>query len=142
MPASKLEAQVQVLGNFNKEASAGVEACAHSASGLGIWPLQLFCLIHNLHAAHHSMLQTMPWTDPQGLLSVLMGPSPFAIIITLIVAFGAPILLHLWIYRSSSPSSLPTFLLVGPSGAGKTTLLTLVSSLQRTSHTFDWLIQV
>lgn len=68
----------------------------------------------------------MPWTDPQSWLSSMMGPSPLAIAITLAIALSVPLLLHLWIYRSASSSTLPSFLLVGPSGAGKTALLTLV----------------
>ena len=56
----------------------------------------------------------------------MMGPSPLAIAITLVIALSVPLLLHLVIYRSTSSSTLPSFLLVGPSGAGKTALLTLV----------------
>lgn len=56
----------------------------------------------------------------------MMGPSPLAILVTLIVALSVPLLLHLVIYRSTSSNTLPSFLLVGPSGAGKTALLTLV----------------
>ena len=66
------------------------------------------------------------WTDPQSWLSSLMGPSPFAIAITFIIALAIPLVLHLAIYRSASSTTLPSFLLIGPSGAGKTALLTLV----------------
>ncbi len=57
-----------------------------------------------------------------------LGPSPWAIIITALIAFSFPLLLHMYIYRSKAAQSLPTFLLVGPSGSGKTSLLTLVYS--------------
>ena len=62
----------------------------------------------------------------RGLLSALMGPSPLAILIGTLVALSLPLLLHLYIYRSSNRTTLPAFLLVGPSGAGKTTFLTHV----------------
>ncbi|KAG6999338.1 signal recognition particle receptor beta subunit [Physcia stellaris] len=55
----------------------------------------------------------------------MMGPSPLAIVVTLIVALSIPLFLHLVIYRSTSSNTLPSFLLIGPSGAGKTALLTL-----------------
>ena len=73
-----------------------------------------------------SILWKMSWTDPQSWLSSMMGPSPLAIVVKLIVALSIPLFLHLVIYRSPSSNTLPSFLLIGPSGAGKTALLTLV----------------
>ncbi|KAI9893452.1 MAG: hypothetical protein M1814_006749 [Vezdaea aestivalis] len=58
------------------------------------------------------------------LLAALLEPSLAAIITSVLVALTLPILLHVYIYRSSKKSNLPSFLLVGPRGAGKTTLLT------------------
>ena len=55
-----------------------------------------------------------------------MGPTPLAIGLAVLFVFSIPLFLHLVIYRSTSSSTLPSFLLVGPSGAGKTALLTLV----------------
>ena len=55
-----------------------------------------------------------------------MGPSPLAIGIAILLVLSIPLFLHLVIYRSTSSTTLPSFLLVGPSGAGKTALLTLV----------------
>ncbi|KAB8349717.1 hypothetical protein FH972_023732 [Carpinus fangiana] len=54
-----------------------------------------------------------------------LTPSLATIIITFLVVILSPLALHLYIYRSKSTTSLPTFLLVGPSGSGKTSLLTL-----------------
>ncbi|MCJ1362510.1 hypothetical protein MMC16_001613 [Acarospora aff. strigata] len=68
----------------------------------------------------------MSWSDSQGWLSSLMGPSLSAIIITALIALTIPLLLHFVIYRSSSNTHLPTFLLIGPSGSGKTSLVTLL----------------
>ncbi|KAI9815537.1 MAG: hypothetical protein M1827_002671 [Pycnora praestabilis] len=59
------------------------------------------------------------------LISQLMGPSLLAIVVTAVVALSIPLLLHLFIYRSNSSTTLPSFLLIGPSSSGKTSLLTL-----------------
>ena len=66
------------------------------------------------------------WKDLENLVSDLMGPSLTTIVIALTAAIFIPILLHFLIYRSTSSTALPSFLLVGPSGSGKTSLMTLV----------------
>ena len=58
-----------------------------------------------------------------------MGPSPVAILVAVLFVLSIPLFLHLVIYRSTSATTLPSFLLVGPSGSGKTALLTLVSNM-------------
>ncbi len=63
----------------------------------------------------------------EALLTKAWGPSLPVIIVTALVAFLLPILLHTWLYRTRAPTSLPAFLVIGPSGAGKTSLLTLAS---------------
>lgn len=55
-----------------------------------------------------------------------MEPTPWAIGVAILLVLSVPLLLHLVIYRSTSSTTLPSFLLIGPSGAGKTALLTLV----------------
>ena len=55
-----------------------------------------------------------------------MGPNPLAILIAAILVLSVPLFLHLVIYRSTTATTLPAFLLLGPSGSGKTALLTLV----------------
>lgn len=62
----------------------------------------------------------------QSFLSDLMSPTLVAFVITALIVFSIPLVLHLVIYRSTSTTTLPSFLLAGPSGAGKTALLTLV----------------
>ena len=62
-----------------------------------------------------------------GWVSFLLAPTPLAFASTLIIALSIPLILHFVIYRSSSTTSLPSFLLLGPSNSGKTSLLTLVS---------------
>ena len=52
------------------------------------------------------------------------SPSLSVIIITAIIAFLLPILLHLYLYQSRTTTRTPIFLVAGPSGAGKTALLT------------------
>ncbi|MCJ1368951.1 hypothetical protein MMC20_000158 [Loxospora ochrophaea] len=74
----------------------------------------------------------MAWSDPQSPLSYLISPTPSVIVLTLILVFSIPLLLHLVIYRSTTSTSLPSFLLLGPSGSGKTSLLTLVYHFPQT----------
>ncbi|KAF2098565.1 P-loop containing nucleoside triphosphate hydrolase protein [Rhizodiscina lignyota] len=61
----------------------------------------------------------------EDLLTKAWGPSLPVIIVTAIVALLLPILVHTFLYRARTPTSLPSFLLVGPSGSGKTSLLTV-----------------
>ena len=55
-----------------------------------------------------------------------MSPTPLAIGVAVLLVLSIPLFLHLLIYRSTASTTLPSFLLIGPSGAGKTALLTLV----------------
>lgn len=59
------------------------------------------------------------------------SPTLSTIIVTVIIAFTLPALIHLYLYRKAVAKEAPSYLLVGPSGAGKTSLLTLVCSLLR-----------
>ena len=69
----------------------------------------------------------MSWTSPDSALSRLLSGDPWAILLAFVVALSLPILLHSFLYRTSSRhTATPTFLLLGISGAGKTSLLTLV----------------
>ncbi|KAG9236724.1 putative signal recognition particle receptor subunit beta [Amylocarpus encephaloides] len=65
----------------------------------------------------------MPAT--KGWVDVLLSPSPFALVIAVILALTIPIFLHSVVFRASGLTTLPSILLVGPSGSGKTSLLTL-----------------
>ncbi|KAL9090471.1 MAG: hypothetical protein Q9165_005232 [Trypethelium subeluteriae] len=66
------------------------------------------------------------------------GLSPFisTIVISAIIALSLPLFLHFYLYRSRTTTTVPSFLLLGPSGAGKTSLLTLraASARFRSSH--------
>ncbi|KAH8671991.1 signal recognition particle receptor beta subunit-domain-containing protein [Tricladium varicosporioides] len=55
----------------------------------------------------------------------LMTPSPFALIIAVLLALTIPIFLHSVVFKASGLTQLPSILLIGPSGSGKTSLLTL-----------------
>ena len=69
----------------------------------------------------------MAWYDEDSWLTAALSPNLSTILITFLVAIGLPILLHSFLYRKAAAStSLPTFLLVGPSGGGKTAFTTLV----------------
>ncbi|KAJ9669831.1 hypothetical protein H2201_000217 [Coniosporium apollinis] len=68
----------------------------------------------------------MAWHDADSWLSRSFGPYLSTILLAAFVSVALPLLLHLYIYRKTAPTSLPAFLLIGPSGAGKTSLLTLL----------------
>ena len=76
----------------------------------------------------------MPSSAAEDWVSYLMGPTPIVITFTTLLVLLIPLLLHLLLYRSSSSTLLPCFLLIGPSGAGKTSLLTLVRMNIRFVH--------
>ena len=70
----------------------------------------------------------MGWSASDGLLSRLLSGHPLSILIALVVSLSLPLLVHLYLYRTSSGTvATPVFLLLGTTGAGKTSLLTLVS---------------
>ncbi|KAF2704295.1 P-loop containing nucleoside triphosphate hydrolase protein [Pleomassaria siparia CBS 279.74] len=67
----------------------------------------------------------MAWYDEDSWLTAAFAPKLSTIVITILVAFLLPVLAHLFLYRKTVSTALPTFLLIGPSGGGKTALLTL-----------------
>ena len=70
----------------------------------------------------------MAWYDQDSWLTAAFSPNPLTILITLIVALGLPILIHIILYKKAAAAAqIPTFLLVGPSGSGKTAFTTLVT---------------
>jgi len=74
----------------------------------------------------HTRPQNMAWYDEDSWATAAFAPRLPTILVTFALAVLLPILLHQFIYRRATPTTLPTFLLLGPSGAGKTALLTLV----------------
>ncbi|PYH41874.1 signal recognition particle receptor subunit beta [Aspergillus saccharolyticus JOP 1030-1] len=68
------------------------------------------------------------WASLEGIATSLLDGSPIAIAITVFIAFGLPVLLHLLFYRTVASPPSSNFLLLGPHGAGKTALLTLLES--------------
>jgi signal recognition particle receptor subunit beta len=62
----------------------------------------------------------------KSFLEASLTPSPAVFIIGGLIIFLAPVILHHLYTRTTSYTSLPSVLLVGPSGAGKTALLTLL----------------
>ncbi|RFU23931.1 hypothetical protein B7463_g12410, partial [Scytalidium lignicola] len=57
--------------------------------------------------------------------TALMSPSPFALVVAVLIALLLPVFLHTFFFHASGLITLPSFLVVGPSGSGKTSLLTL-----------------
>lgn len=62
------------------------------------------------------------------IFEALMTPSIPVVVLGLIVLFGAPLLLHIYIANSATYTDPPTVMLLGPDNAGKTSLLTLFES--------------
>ncbi|KAI9710267.1 MAG: hypothetical protein M1820_002761 [Bogoriella megaspora] len=55
-----------------------------------------------------------------------LSPLISTIIITALIALSLPLCLHFYLYRSKTRTTVPSFLLLGPSGGGKTSLLTFL----------------
>ena len=75
------------------------------------------------------MRRQTDWTSFEGIMTGLLEGSPIAILVTALIAFGLPVLLHFIFYRTVASPPLSNFLLLGPSGSGKTALVSLVGSL-------------
>ncbi|KAJ4291690.1 hypothetical protein N0V90_009585 [Kalmusia sp. IMI 367209] len=67
----------------------------------------------------------MAWYDEDSWATAAFAPKASTIAVTFVLALLLPILLHTFIYRKATPTTLPAFLLIGPSGGGKTAFLTL-----------------
>lgn len=70
----------------------------------------------------------MAWYDEDSWATAAFAPKGSTIAVTFLLAVLLPILLHQFIYRKATPTTLPSFLLIGPSSGGKTAFLTLVRS--------------
>lgn len=70
-----------------------------------------------------TMAEPAAW---EGFLTWMFSPNWSTIILSVIVAFTLPVLIHAYLYKKAVAKELPSFLLLGSSGAGKTSLLTLV----------------
>ncbi|PGH17991.1 hypothetical protein AJ80_04612 [Polytolypa hystricis UAMH7299] len=75
----------------------------------------------------------MAWSTVEKIATTLLSGNIFAIVLTIIVAFGLPILLHFTLYRSAVAQSSTDFLLLGPSGSGKTALCSLLEQRSRSN---------
>ncbi|KAJ5084282.1 hypothetical protein NUU61_008861 [Penicillium alfredii] len=78
------------------------------------------------------------WNSVTGIATLLLGGSPLAIAIAILITFGIPVVLHLIFFRSVASPPSSNFLLLGPSTAGKTAFTTLLeaksSSASKKSH--------
>ena len=73
----------------------------------------------------------------QDRIAQLMSPSLPVLLLTIFLVLVVPVVIHRFVFRSSSSTNLPSFLLLGPNGAGKTSFLTLVSGLHSRSRFCD-----
>lgn len=65
----------------------------------------------------------------------ILSPSAPVFIVGALIVFLVPILVHIFVTRSTPYTNLPAILLVGPPGAGKTSLLTLLERGDRAAAT-------
>ena len=65
----------------------------------------------------------------------ILSPSAPVFIVGALIVFLVPILVHIFVTRSTPYTNLPSILLVGPPGAGKTSLLTLLERGDRAAAT-------
>lgn len=70
----------------------------------------------------------------QAIVAIMTPSTPVFVIGGLIVLL-VPLLMHMWLTKSTSYTVLPSVLLAGPSGAGKTTLQTLFERRTSPSET-------
>ncbi|KAI3399889.1 hypothetical protein diail_5400 [Diaporthe ilicicola] len=68
-------------------------------------------------------------------VGLIMTPSAPVFIIGGLIVLLVPILMHLWVTKSTTYTVLPSVLLTGPSGAGKTSLHTLLERRASPSET-------
>ncbi|PYH95367.1 P-loop containing nucleoside triphosphate hydrolase protein [Aspergillus ellipticus CBS 707.79] len=68
------------------------------------------------------------WSSLEGIATGLLDGNPIAIAVTIFIAFGFPVLLHLVFYRAVASPPSSNFLLLGPGGAGKTALLNVLEA--------------
>lgn len=68
-------------------------------------------------------------------IDYIMTPSAPVFIIGGLLVLLMPLLMHLWLTKSATYTTLPSILLAGPSGGGKTALLTLLERRTTPSET-------
>ena len=69
----------------------------------------------------------MAWYDVDSWLSRAWGPYLSTILITLVITLTLPVLIHYFLYKAGTVTTIPTFLVAGPSASGKTSFVTRVS---------------
>ena len=79
------------------------------------------------------LLPAMEQSAVNRIATMLLSGNWLAILITTLIAFGLPALLHVLLYRSSPAALSNDFLLLGPSGSGKTAFCSLVRSASANS---------
>lgn len=88
--------------------------------------------------AKHTMATPSPPTPKMDLthfIEYIMTPSAPVFIIGGLLVILMPVLMHLWLTKSATYTTLPSVLLAGPSGAGKTALHTLLERRTTPSDT-------
>ncbi|EFQ97792.1 hypothetical protein MGYG_00832 [Nannizzia gypsea CBS 118893] len=64
----------------------------------------------------------MQWNSASEIATYLLSANPVAIVVTCLVAFLLPLILHVFLYRTAPTTKSDLFILLGSSGSGKTAL--------------------
>lgn len=88
----------------------------------------LFSKHPNLDASGLPIIRSaaMEQTVLNRIATTLLSGNWVGIVITALIAFGLPALLHLLLYKAAPTAVSDDFLLLGPSGSGKTAFCSLV----------------
>lgn len=87
-------------------------------------PLTITLCIH-IHLVS-VMGRYLAWDSVGNIATNLLDANPIAILVTVAITLGFPLLLHYLLYRTAASPKSSSFILLGPSGAGKTSLFSLV----------------
>lgn len=108
------------------------------------WPIAHYNRVFKVQNRHHRRLSqayvAMAHSTLTDLFAFTLGPSGWAVLLVTLIVISIPVSLHLYWFNSRSSTTLPSFLLTGPSGAGKTSLLTLVRSLFKALDGFSCML--
>jgi hypothetical protein len=77
----------------------------------------------------------MTWYDKDSWLTMAFAPNWITIVITILTVLLLPTAVHYFLYRPTTPSSLPSFVVVGPNRAGKTAIVTAVRKQKNLTST-------
>ncbi|KAL1967778.1 hypothetical protein VTN77DRAFT_2467 [Rasamsonia byssochlamydoides] len=76
----------------------------------------------------HLDWRDLAWDSVESIATNLLDGNPIAILVTVVICLGFPLVLHYLLYRTAASPTSSFFVLLGPSGTGKTSLFSLLES--------------